>query len=88
MGEGTGNLKHWRKEILLAVLLLGLFAWAVSVGTVPDTQETTVEEQYQQLLDKTEQLEDEINKLNTSHDYANAVSEDLSERLARVEGRY
>lgn len=52
-------VKYWRKEILLAVTLLALFAAAVSVGTVADVQEGRVDE----LLQKVEQLETQVEKM-------------------------
>lgn len=52
-------MKHWRKEILLAAILLALFAAAVSVGTVADVQEMRVEE----LQQKVERLETQVEKM-------------------------
>jgi 3'-phosphoadenosine 5'-phosphosulfate sulfotransferase len=52
-------VKHWRKNIILAVLLIAVFAAAVLVGTVADVQEMRVEE----LLQKVERLEAECAEL-------------------------
>ena len=89
--------RHWLKEILFAAALLALL-WTVWLNyTVPDAdlpQAVTVEE-YEQLVSKTEQLEaicrsqqEEIDRLEMSHEYAICVSEDLDSRLGRVEGRW
>jgi 3'-phosphoadenosine 5'-phosphosulfate sulfotransferase len=60
MGEEESNLvKHWLKNIILAVLLIAVFAAAVAVGTVADVQEMRVEE----LLQKVERLEAECAEL-------------------------
>jgi len=87
-------MRHWLKEIIFTLALSALLCAAWLNFTVPDKdlpQEVTIDE----LVSKTEQLEaicqrqqEEIDRLEVSHEYAICVSEDLDSRLGRVEGRW
>ena len=87
-------MRHWLKEIIFTLALSALLCAAWLNFTVPDKdlpQEVTIDE----LVSKTEQLEaicqrqqEEIDRLEVSHEYAICVSEDLDSRLGRDEGRW
>jgi len=86
--------RHWLKEILFAAALLALL-WTVWLNyTVPDAdlpQAVTVEELQEQIRGleaENQRQQEEIDRLEVSHEYAICVSEDLDSRLGRVEGRW
>jgi hypothetical protein len=82
------------KEILFTMALSALLCAAWLNFTVPDQdipQEVTVEQLQEQIRDleaENQRQQEEIDRLEVSHEYAICVSEDLDSRLGRVEGRW